>query len=216
MRKVKPDARPSDKPTALQLSGSEPDRGKLLAQTALRPSVQAAITSRQWSKSFGDLDLTKLVAELQTQISLVNNGDQSRGEALLITQAQTLNLIFNELARRAHNNMGEYMDAADRYMRLALKAQSQCRATIETLAEMKNPRPIAFVKQANIANGPQQVNNGQSPEPSCARENENQPNKLLEVSDGERLDFGATAQAIGGNSELETVATVDGPTIEGR
>lgn len=36
----------------------------------------------------------------------------------------------------------------------------KCRATIETLAEIKNPRAVAFVTQANIAHGPQQVNNG--------------------------------------------------------
>ncbi len=31
---------------------------------------------------------------------------------------------------------------------------------LQTLFEMKHPQPVAFVKQANIANGPQQVNNG--------------------------------------------------------
>lgn len=38
------------------------------------------------------------------------------------------------------------------------------------LAEIKNPRPVAFVKQANIAHGPQQVNNanGRGP-PAPAR-----------------------------------------------
>jgi hypothetical protein len=30
-----------------------------------------------------------------------------------------------------------------------------CRLTVETLAEMKNPAAVAFVRQANIANGPQ-------------------------------------------------------------
>jgi len=30
---------------------------------------------------------------------------------------------------------------------LALKAQAQCRATLQTLAEIKNPHPVAFVKQ---------------------------------------------------------------------
>ena len=43
-------------------------------------------------------------------------------------------------------------------MRLALKAQGQCRATLETLATIKNP-PVVFARQANIAQGPQQVNN---------------------------------------------------------
>jgi len=30
-------------------------------------------------------------------------------------------------------------------------AQSQCRTTLEALAEIKNPRAVAFLKQANIA-----------------------------------------------------------------
>jgi len=48
--------------------------------------------------------------------------------------------------------MGEYVDAADTDMRLALRAQSQCRATLETLAAIKNP-PVVFANQANIAHG---------------------------------------------------------------
>lgn len=46
---------------------------------------------------------------------------------------------------------------------MALKAQAQCRATLEALAEIKNPRPVAFVKQANISGEHQQVNNGVQP-----------------------------------------------------
>ena len=37
------------------------------------------------------------------------------------------------------------------HMRLGLKAQNQSRARIETLAEIKNPRQVAFVKQANTS-----------------------------------------------------------------
>jgi hypothetical protein len=47
-------------------------------------------------------------------------------------------------------------------MRLALKAQGQCRATLETLAAIKNP-PVVFAKQRNISHGHQQVNNGAAP-----------------------------------------------------
>jgi hypothetical protein len=78
---------------------------------------------------------------------------------MLMAQAAALNAIFTELARRAAVNMGEYLQATETYLRLALKSQAQCRATLQTLAEIKNPHPVAFVKQANIANGPQQVNN---------------------------------------------------------
>ena len=44
--------------------------------------------------------------------------------------------------------MNEHLPAAETYMRLALKAQSQCRATLETLANIKNP-PTVFARQAN-------------------------------------------------------------------
>jgi len=77
-------------------------------------------------------------------------------------------------------------------MRLAFKAQAQCRATVETLAEMKNPHPFAFVKQANIANGPQQVNNGASVSNARAvapaGEIQSEQSKRLEAPIGEWLD----------------------------
>jgi hypothetical protein len=134
----------------------------------------------------------------------------------LAIQAHTLDTIFNELARRSQANMGGgYLDAADRYMRLALKAQSQCRATIETLAEMKNPKPVAFVQQANIASGPQQVNNAPVAEPSRARESENRPSKLLEQHGNEWLDGGTARAAGSSNPSVEALAPVhrteDGP-----
>lgn len=51
------------------------------------------------------------------------------------------------------------------FLKLALRAQSQCRATLEILALIKHPQPVAIVKQANIAAGPQQVNNVQPAAP---------------------------------------------------
>ena len=48
------------------------------------------------------------------------------------------------------------------YLRLALKAQAQSRATAEALAAIKQG-PVVIARQANIAHGPQQVNNGPAP-----------------------------------------------------
>jgi len=205
---------PNDLSNTVQVKGDPADRTRLAAQLAVTPSLQAASTIKKWSSALGELDITALIDELRQQATTTSSGDLKRQEAMLTIQAHTLDTIFNELARRSSANLGEYMEAADRYMRLALKAQSQCRATIETLAEIKNPRPIAFVQQANIANGPQQVNNGtQVPaEPSRAGNSENQQSKVLEHSDGERLDFGAKGAAIGADTPLETVGAVDRPT----
>jgi hypothetical protein len=58
---------------------------------------------------------------------------------------------------------------------MALRAQSQCRATLETLAAIKNP-PIVYARQANVTTGPQQINNGvASPR---AREIENEQTRF--------------------------------------
>jgi hypothetical protein len=115
--------------------------------------------------------------------------------------------------------MGEYIGAAETYMRLALKAQSQCRATIETLALMKNPQAVTFVRQANVAHGPQQVNNVPQPssnQASRARESENRPNKLLEQQHGERLDPGAAQTTLGTDPALATVGEINGTANTGR
>lgn len=96
---------------------------------------------------------------LKESTELIHGGDLKRIDSTLLAQAVTLNAIFNEMARRAAANMGAHLNATDRYMRLALKAQGQCRATLETLAAIKNP-PIVYARQANISHGPQQINNG--------------------------------------------------------
>lgn len=130
-----------------------------------------------------------------------------------MTQAHTLDAIFNELARRAALNMGEYINATDRYLRLALKAQNQCRATLETLAAIKNP-PVIYAKQANIANGPQQVNNGTMPAPAGVG-HVIEPNKLLEHEHGQWLDTGTQSAAIVANPSMASVGEIDRAEISG-
>lgn len=205
----------SESPNALKVVAEpDSDRATLLGKVALRPSVKAAVTVQAFAKpAWGELDLSALSDELSTQIGAVTKGDLQRAEAMLIAQAHTLESIFHELARRAGLNMGEYLQAAETYMRLALKAQSQCRATLETLATIKNPAPVAFVRQANIAHGPQQVNNAPPPSAaSRARESEIAPNKLLEVTDGNRVDLGASSAAGHADPSLETLGAIDGTT----
>lgn len=184
-----------------------------LARTALRPTVQAGATIRDYGKAFGEVSLSGLVDELVRQCDLANGGDLTRAEAILIAQAHTLDAVFNSLARRAQRV--ELMSQFESYLRLGLKAQAQCRATLETLAAIKNP-PVAFVRQANIAHGPQQVNNGGAVDHSRAENSENLPDRLLEQTHGERLDFGATGTAGSADSAMETVGALHGPEDAGR
>ena len=116
-----------------------------------------APTAVRFSKSaFGEVDLTQCMAKLDAAVGRVQTGDLREVESLLTVQAVTLNTMFTHLANMAVET--QYVDRLDRYTRLALKAQGQCRATLATLATIKRP-PAVFAQQANIAQGPQQVNN---------------------------------------------------------
>ena len=46
------------------------------------------------------------------------------------------------------------MKNLDTYLKVALRAQSQCRATWEALGTIQNPPVMGYVRQANIAHGP--------------------------------------------------------------
>ncbi len=186
----------------------------VLARTVLRPSITGAVTIEQFSKQFGALDLPALIDGLAEQSKAVYDGDLKRAEALLMTQAHTLDAIFNNLAQKAAR--AEYMNNLEKYLRLALKAQSQCRATLQTLGELKNP-PIVYAKQANITSGPQQINNGvAAPALAHAEKNINQQNELLEAQAHEQLDTRAPSATSGVNQTLETVAAVDRASNGGR
>jgi hypothetical protein len=183
----------------------------------MRPTFLAALTVRDYGAGLPDLDFGSLVDALGEQVQLARSGDLSRGEAMLVTQAHTLDAVFHTCARRAALNMGEHLPSAETYLRLALKAQSQSRATWETLAEIKNPRSIAFVQQANVTTGPQQINNGTVPEQgSRARETVNEPSKLLEVTNGQRLDTGTTGATSRTDPHLEAVGAINRAEDEGR
>ena len=167
--------------------------------------------------TFGELSLTDCAAALAETGKSLNDGDLSAAINMLSSQAAALNAIFGELARRSALNMGQYMDASERYMRLALKAQGQCRATLETLAAIKNP-PVVFARQANINNGgQQQVNNGaaSTPLPQAARTEQPAfvPNELLEdcTHGGTQMDPGAAAAAGRTNHGLEPLGALHRP-----
>lgn len=188
------------------------DAAKHTARVVANPMIAHSVIMSTFAKPlFGETDMGELCDKLETRAVAVKGGDLSSVEDMLIAQSATLNLLFLDLTRRSTLNMGEYINAAERYMRLALKAQAQCRATLETLAAIKSP-PVVFAKQANITAGPQQVNNGAGPAAPRAKNPESVPNGLLEANggSGERLDFGTAGAAIGGDKALAAVGAVDG------
>ena len=194
---------------------SEEDVAREYSKLAVSPALAAyrVINGAENKSGFGEhIDVPTLLDILRDQSEAVNRGDLSRAEAMLMSQATALQSLFARLAERG---MGcDVAPAFEANMRMALRAQSQCRATLETLSAIKNP-PVVYTKQANFANGPQQINNGMAA-PSQAGEKEIQPSKLLEAQHGNYVDTGTAGTASGANSQLATMGKVDRAEVAGR
>jgi hypothetical protein len=213
-KKVKPMAAKKKKPAAAPPINKRavyvhsPD-GELtdseINKTYLKPQVTAALNMQSWS---GELSVHGIRTALVTEIDEVAKGNMARPEAMLLCQAHTLDFLFGELAQKANNQ--QHMPNYEGFMRMALKAQNQCRMTLETLANIKNP-PVVFAKQANISQGHQQINSGVPA--SRAEENQNLQNKILEHTHGERLDNREKSEAIPVNSGLEALEEEQGAKI---
>ena len=172
-----------------------------LARVATSPECLSA-TVLTICQNIDHAQITEMVGELSKQSAAIHNGDMKRTESMLIAQAHTLDGLFAKLASKALTD--GRVDMLERYMRLALKAQNQSRATLQTLVELKAPKQFAFVKQANIGNQVQ-VNNGSAEKPARTRKNPKMQNELLEVQHGERLDTRASGSASGIDSALASV-----------
>ena len=142
------------------------------------------------------LEYTKEILEKAFQD--ISNGDMSVIEQMLLNQAFALNMAVNSLASRATRQKD--VSTMHMLMNLSFKAQNQSRATLDSLIQLRQPSQTTFVKQANIANGHQQVNN-------LGEKNTMPQNQLLEDS-YERLDRSTKTAPKRIDSELETMAKV--------
>ena len=188
----------------VKLTDSELKEQLARAKTAIRPEVRAAFVISEFG---GHPDVAALAVQLEIGMNDVRKNDLRECEAMLYSQAHALQAVFVDALRQVEEQ--GWFSNSEAYMRIGLKAQSQCWATLETLAQIKNPS-VVFARQANIAQGPQQVNNGMMPagEPRARGENENTPNKLLEEKPHERLDTGTTGAAVGAIQQLATVGDI--------
>jgi len=175
------------------------DMQTLIASPELR-AVNVMQVSNPMPEAYDAPDMTE---ELRAQIKKVQAGDMSRVEAMLITQAIVLEDIFTNTARQAMTQT--QLPTMEGLMRMALRAQNQCRATLETLATIKNP-PVIFAKQANISGGHQQINNA----PAHTGKIENSQNELLRGElDHAQLDTRSQSQASGHDSPMAAVGALD-------
>ena len=181
-----------------------------MARLASDPCARAAFVATAFSPGLGKVSVAEILTTLRGKAARVHGDDLREVESTLVAQASALNAVFADLAVRAQRQ--EYIPQFESMLKLALRAQNQCRMTLETLANIKHPT-VVFARQANIAGGHQQVNNGDAAPVVRAGETENRPNKLSRLAHEQRqsLDCRAPATSGAGNPPLEAVAAINRP-----
>lgn len=186
---------------------TDKETGRNFARLATSPELAAyrVIGAAESTTAIGEhIDVPTLMEQLREQSAAVNRGEMAQAEAMLMNQAVALQSLFVRLAEAGMN--ASMLPQQETAMRLALKAQGQCRATLETLAAIKNP-PVIYAKQVNQTTGPQQINNGATA-PSQARGIENEQGK--QSGAGQLLPDARASQAASRvNPALETVGEID-------
>jgi hypothetical protein len=164
------------------------------------------VTASERASGIEDLiDVPGLMAAIRGYAHAITAGDTARSEAMLISQATALQSLFVRLVERgfAQDSLPQY----ETHMRLAFKAQSQCRATLQALTELKQG-PLIFAQQANVSGGgPIQVNSGIA----RACETETSPNQLSGIQNELPTNRGTAAGAIARYPSMEALAAIDRP-----
>ncbi len=194
--------------------GDERSSGARAAEYVLSGPGNAASVLKKFNP-IGDIPPCDMVGEIHRQMDEFHSGETKGIEGILIGQAVALNAIFADMARQSSDSKDS--EKTEAYMRMALKAQSQSRATIETLANIKNPRQTVITNQANISNGPQQVNNtlhrGSDADSNTSKKIKIEQNKLLkhDKAKGKCMVGRAKGTAIGDDTKVEAVGEINRP-----
>ncbi len=179
--------------------GKNQTKEQALAEFQSKSEFLSAAVKESFDIGVGDeFSFQANIKVLEKAIGQIKSGDLSKIEEMFISQAVALEVMFTSLARRAkaQDKLLQY----ETHMRLALKAQNQSRATLQALVQLKQPSQTTFVKQANISQGHQQVNN-------LTEKNITPQNELLKGSYAE-LDAGTKTTPTGIDTTLETVEEV--------
>ena len=143
-RRTAPEPATSKSNTLVNRLKPKQSHAAAVAEMMVEGLTMNAVAAVAHSKILGEVDLTQTVGALILETRQVGGGDLSNLEAILAAQVVTLNAMFTQYVTQTARMT--IVDQIDRFTRLALKAQGQCRATVETLAAIKNP-PV-FARQA--------------------------------------------------------------------
>src|SRR5689334_9872844 len=115
--------------------------------------------------------------------------------------------MFMQLATQAGKQTN--INTIERVAHLSFLAQGQSRTTVAGIAFVKNPTDPVFARQANIAHGPQQVNNGVVGDiPARSRKGFRANQTVGGRCRPERLDVGAAGAATARDSALAPVGAL--------
>jgi hypothetical protein len=119
-----------------------------------------------------EVERLPFVGDLRVAIEKLRCNDLSHVEDMLMQQAHSLHAVYGRLLDAG---LGcKTAPTIELLLRIALKAQAQCRATLQTLAAIKNP-PAVYAQQANVTTGPQQINNKLVVAPASGEESHELP-----------------------------------------
>ena len=151
---------------------------------------------------------------LSRSVDRIHNNDTDELEAMLMTQAKSLEYLFYDALGKLPNSN---MEHAEVFASIALKAQSGCRKTLMALAELKHPRrSTTIIKQQNNAIT-QQVNNNVKSEACEIENNKKIANELKAKVDYEEknMDIGTTIATGSTNTSAEAVGVLNGTQNHG-
>lgn len=141
------------------------DAGETEAATMSRvmvaPYLRHGVVQNDLAKSMvgglpGEPNFDDFGHAIKAKAKAASEGDIEPISNLLTAQALTLDAMFTELIRRSVMNFGDYPLAAERYARLAFKAQANSRAALEALAKLHQPRE-QVVRHVHVNEGGQAV-----------------------------------------------------------
>ena len=136
-------------------------KGQAMARVLFEPSVRHGLSASAFAGKFmgSSTDkpgITDCAEYIRSEGAKAESGDLAMASRMLAAQAITLDSMFTEFARRVALNMSEYVQAAELYWRMAMKAQSNCRTTLEALAKLHQPREQT-VRHVHVNDGGQAI-----------------------------------------------------------
>ncbi|EKD75567.1 MAG: hypothetical protein ACD_44C00096G0003 [uncultured bacterium] len=186
---------------------TQPSESESYAIYALLPEKPAltAIKNIIFDPSTAEkINSCDLVKEIRKEVREIQHGNFKSIERRLLSQAIVLSSVFDRML--AQLGSAKFTNQVQVFGHLALKAQAQCRVTLATLADLRNPQKTTFIKQQNNAVN-QQINTEVKSE--NPRNFKNSSNELLSEKKHEAMDFRGAQGAVGVNSSVETMETVN-------